>query len=189
MALFASTASATRLCSAEGFGEKCFAGVYAPPTFLEANLAPATNWVMQEGFAKLECSSSSLNGRLTSSGGGLSVPVGFKLESITWGGICTCPKMKTWRALPWSWPITGTGNKDGEFIASPLSLETECMGVTCLYEQQVLLPIHGGRPAKLGPIAVNLPPEKGSGAKCANPTVLTAEYIFSAPSALFVTKE
>lgn len=188
MALFASTASATRLCAAEGFGEKCFAGVYAPPTFLEANLAPTTNWVMQEGFAKLECSSSSLNGRLTSSGGGLGVSVHFNLESITWGGICTCPQPKTWAALPWSWPFTGTGNKDGVILATPLSVRTECGGETCLYQNQALLPVRGGKPAKLE-INLNMPPQGGSGAKCGNPTLVTAEYIFSAPSALYVTKE
>ncbi|HVD87173.1 MAG TPA: hypothetical protein VNB59_07165 [Solirubrobacterales bacterium] len=188
MALFASSASATRLCTAEGVGEKCTAGFYGAPTLLEANLVPLTNWVMQEGFAKLECSSSNLSGRLTSSGGGLGVSVGFKLESITWGGICTCPKIEQWALVPWNWPITGTGNKDGEILATPISLKTECMGETCLYESQVMHAIRGGKPARLE-MGVKLPPQKGSGPKCANPTVLTAEYIFATPSALFVTKE
>lgn len=186
LATFAGTASATRLCSAEGVKEKCTAGFYVPPTTLEAQLTTGVNWVLDEGFAKLECGTSTLKGQLTSGGGVLGVSVKFNLETLTWGA-CTCPKMELGAALPWPMVINGTGNKDGEVVGT-YNLKSECAKEVCIYKANLVGVIEGGTPAKYL-LSNNLIPQGGSGGKCGNPTVLSASYTFKAPAALYVTKE
>jgi hypothetical protein len=191
----ASGASATVLCKEEGVAEACPAGKsVGSGTVLKAELTAGIPSVLHIGIGEVTCMNSKLEGKMTTAGGALGVPVKGGIIEATWTN-CTCNGVAATMVpgnLAWSTEINGTGNKDGALTLLEPRLKIECEGLVCNYQKASItnLQFKGGNPAEIhaaiGQVFFERAP--GSFFFCAMSAEWDAEYEVMAPKPVFVTK-
>jgi len=190
-----SGASATRLCKEEGVAEACPAGkTIGAGTAIKAQLAGGIPSVLHIGFGEVTCMGSKLEGKTTSVGGVLGVPVKGTIIEASWSN-CECAGVAALMEpgnLPWSTEINGSGNKDGTLTILEPRVKVECNGFICTYQKPSItnLQFKGGNPAEIqaaiGQVFLERAP--GGFAGCAVSAEWDADYEVTTPKPVFVTK-
>lgn len=188
-------ASATRLCQEEGVAEACPAGkIIGAGTAMKAQLAGGIPSVLHVGFGEVTCMGSKLEGKTTSAGGVLGVPVKGGIIEASWTN-CECAGAAALMEpgnLTWGTEINGSGNKDGTLTILEPRVKIECNGLFCNYQKTSItnLQFKGGNPAELqaaiGQVFLERAP--GSFPGCAVLAEWDAEYEVTTPQPVFVTK-
>lgn len=182
----AGSASATKLCSVNT--SPCPAGnTYGKGTGIKAQLVSGGKSVMSSGFVTITCTSSTMNGKTTSDGGGSGVAVTGELSSVTWKnctsglGSCTASSLFT----PWPAEVTGSGG-NGTMSVSNAGGKFTCGGTTCEYKaSKASVSVSGGSPAKVKASNVSFS-KVGGGFLCSSTASWSSEYEVTSPSPLFV---
>lgn len=180
------TASATKLCAINS--APCPAGdTYGKGTSIKAQLVAGTNSTMSSGFVTINCTSSSINGKTTSAGGGTGVAVAGEITSVSWKnctsglGSCTASALFT----PWAAEVTGSGGSGTMSVANAGGKFT-CGGTTCEYKaSKASVSVTGGSPAIIKASGVSFS-KVGGGFFCSSTATWSGEYEVTTPDPAFV---
>jgi hypothetical protein len=196
MALVASSASATALCS---INETTCGKPMPAGTTIEAHLKTGTKAVLETSLATVECAKSETKGKTTSESGekvtGVIEVLKFEECKTTTGTNCTVGSALS---LPYSGSIVASGGGNGKLTVTkgtgggnPGATVTCLNVIECTFRTpSALLKVTGGAPAIAKAEAINLS-EHSIGLRCpATETTAkwTAEYEVLTPNPLFISE-
>ena len=157
---------------------------YGSGTALSAALKAGTKSAFSNPVAKSECSSSSMAGQLTGSGGvGQKVP--FELTSASFTG-CNNSAIVSIEGLPWHGTIaSGKATGEGSLVISDAKLKWSRLGITCYYGGQVSSQISNNAEFAFNTTGLKVLP--GSSGFCGTALSWSATYGIGAPNPFYVT--
>jgi hypothetical protein len=178
MAFGAGTASATKLCT-----DSACTTVYAAGTEIKSELVAGTSARLTSGGSTIAtCTSSGVSGKTSNKEG---ATVSGSISSLTWGGC----SQTTHTVSNGSLEIAYTSGSNGTVTGKGSQVTVQIFGVSCTYgtgEGTHLGSITGGS-APILKITTTVTKTAG-GFLCPGTAGWDAEYVLTAPHALFVGK-
>lgn len=176
----AGSASATTLCSENG--TPCpEAKRYKKETAYKSVLEGGTKVVFDAGFYKVECTASSISGKISNEGGAGAVIIG--LETVSFEG-CGC-EVKTLKAGSMSVEHT-TGTMNGKLTTANIEVSIPCMG-KCVYGEGPLGTLTGGGMGTMD-ISGLMNRVMGNEPGCPKTITWEASYTVTAPEPIYVAE-
>jgi hypothetical protein len=176
------------LCNANE--EHCAeANRYGTGTKVTAALKAGSSFKLEETGSEGEvldnCTSSALGGETTSAGGASSDTVGVDISSASFSG-CSWSTVPV--ALPWHTTIRRGTSGNGTQTLSGFAVEVRIPFFgKCLYGGSPTFTVTGGSGAELSANKVKVEKLAGSSVTCPSQALLSATYVLSSPSPLYVT--
>ena len=189
MAFGAGTASATKLCSTNT--NPCTGTVYGKGTAIKTQLQAGTIANLTTSTGNVTCTTSSIEGKTTSGGGGTGVPVEGEITSLKFSsctldvfGSPSCTVTAT--GIPTKVEANATSNGNGTLSTGSAGATVNCAGwINCTFTAPgILLTVTGGNPAHVTATQEVL---AGSGVLCPSEARWDATYEVTAPKPLFLT--
>lgn len=190
MAFGAGSASATELCSTNT--SPCTGTKYGSGTVIKANLKSGTIANLTNSLGNVTCTTSTVEGKTSSAGGGTGVAVKGSITSLKFSnctqdvfGSPSCTVTAT--GIPAAVQGVATGGGNGKMTTGTAGAEVVCLGfIECSFSAPgIELTTTGGNPAHVTASNEVLKIEEG-GFLCPSEAKWDATYEVSTPKPLFL---
>jgi hypothetical protein len=172
----AGASASAKLCSTKE--SPCSAAhTYAPGTTVTANINGNLT-VVNKGFVNYTCAQSTVGGEVTSEG--------IAIKSVSFKSCSSSQATFTLAGtkLPWSATASAGTEGNGSLTIGSVSLKETINGIPCEFAaSSVPLAVTGGAPARF---KINAKFPKVGGCSLISELELIGEYLFTAPSSLYI---